>query len=47
VCTGTYIAVSTDDQDPVNVLKINIKDEQNPNVIVHSVDGLLQPQCVM
>ena len=47
VCTNESIHVSTDGQDPVNVLKMNIKDDMNPNVMVHSVDGMLHPQCVM
>jgi hypothetical protein len=47
ICTGTSIHVSTDGQNPVNVLKINMKDAQNPDVMVHSVDGMLHPQCVM
>lgn len=47
VCTNEAIHVSTDGQKPVNVLKMNIKDDINPNVMVHSVDGMLHPQCVM
>lgn len=47
ICTDTSIHISTDGQDPVNVMKTNITDAQNPNVMVHSVDQMLHPQCVM
>lgn len=47
VCSNTSMTVASDNDDPVNVLKTDIKDPINPKIIVHRVDNLIMPECML
>lgn len=46
-CTNKSITVSSDDNEPVHVLKTDIKDPLNPKIIVHRTDNLIMPECML